>query len=69
MAILDSGERLLTVREVSSIAGVSRSTIYTGMNEGRFPRSIKVGKKSVRWRASDIEKWLAELPASNEDRK
>ena len=66
MGILESGERLLSVKEVSAIAGVSRSAIYSGINEGHFPRPIKLGKKSVRWRVSDIEKWLAELPASNE---
>ena len=69
MTILDSGERLLTIREVCAIAGVSRSSIYTGINEGHFPRPVRLGRKAIRWRASDIEKWLAELPASNEERK
>lgn len=68
MAPLRDGEQLLTIKDVCSITRISRTMVYNAMNEGRFPRSVRLGRKAIRWRASDIEKWLAELPASNEER-
>jgi len=29
------------------------------MKRGEFPRSIKIGKRRVCWRESDIESWIA----------
>jgi prophage regulatory protein len=41
--------------------GLSCSTIYMMMSEGRFPRPIKIGRRAVGWRASDVEEWLETL--------
>lgn len=38
--------------------GLSRSTIYAMMAEGTFPRPIRLGKRAVGWRDSDIAAWL-----------
>ena len=39
---------------VEPIVPVSRSTWYKGVAEGRFPQGIKLGARSIAWRASDI---------------
>ena len=52
---------LLRRREVEERYSLSRSTIYAMMSEGRFPRPINVGRRSVRWRLSDLESWLETL--------
>lgn len=52
--------RLLRVAAVLDIIGVSRSALYEWMNAGWFPRPIRVGPRTVRWRSEDIEAWLAE---------
>ena len=37
------------------------------MADGRFPRPIKLGRRSVGWRTAEIERWLDEMQeASNE---
>ena len=41
--------------------GLSCSTIYMMMSEGRFPRPIKIGRRAIGWRASDVEEWLETL--------
>ena len=41
--------------------GLSCSTIYMMMSEGRFPRPIKIGRRAVGWRATDVEEWLKAL--------
>jgi len=51
--------RILRRRAVEQIVGLSRSTIYAMMSEGRFPKPIQLGRRAVGWRESDINDWLA----------
>ena len=57
-------ERLIRRREVEEIAGLSRSSIYRLMQDGEFPRPVRVGPAAVRWRASDITAWLESRPVA-----
>ena len=36
---------------------MSRWSIYKMMQNGEFPRPVKIGPTAVRWRASDIRAW------------
>lgn len=49
-------EKLLTVKELSEIFQVSRSTIYEWSHTGFVPH-YKL-PKGIRFRMSEIEKWL-----------
>ncbi|MEY8118517.1 helix-turn-helix transcriptional regulator [Falsihalocynthiibacter sp. BN13B15] len=44
--------------EVEKITGLSRSLIYSMMDEGEFPRPMRMGKKAVAWQESAIVDWL-----------
>ncbi|REE19400.1 AlpA family transcriptional regulator [Paraburkholderia sp. BL27I4N3] len=44
--------------QVELEVGLKRSTIYQRMQEGTFPRPIRLGERAVGWRASDIELFL-----------
>ena len=46
---------------VLKITGLSHSTLYHLMKEGRFPSQIKIGVRAVAWRKTDIESWLNNL--------
>ncbi|MEC3950998.1 helix-turn-helix transcriptional regulator [Sphingobium sp. HWE2-09] len=37
---------------------ISRSTIYTMIAAGTFPKPIKIGKRAVGWPDDLIEQWL-----------
>ena len=50
--------------QVEREVGLKRSTIYQRMQEGTFPRPIRLGERAVGWRASDIERFL-EDPAGS----
>ena len=54
----------LRMREVLALLRVSRSTLNRWIREGAFPRPVKLGKRAVRWRRSDIEGWLKELQSN-----
>ena len=57
-------DRLMRRREVERIAGLSRSSIYRLMQEGEFPKPVRVGPAAVRWRASDITAWIESRPVA-----
>ena len=54
--------KLLRREEVEERFGVSRSWIYCEMRAGRFPEPVKIGKRAVRWRVSDLDEWAAGRP-------
>ena len=56
-----AGARLLSKREVLAIVGVSYPTLWSMMRANTFPRSRKVGSKSM-WVSTEIEAWMASLP-------
>lgn len=51
-------QRILRRPEVENRTGLSRSTIYAMMADGTFPKPIRLGKRAVGWRDSDIAAWL-----------
>ena len=48
--------------EVEQICGLSRSTIYRLLKEGRFIQPIRIGPRAVRWPRQEIYDWIATLP-------
>ena len=51
-------ERFLRLREVLHRTGLGRSTVYRWMDEGRFPKSVRLGGRSVAWVEHEIDEWL-----------
>jgi excisionase family DNA binding protein len=49
-------ENLLTIRELSKILKINKSTLYQWVNEGKIPY-IRMGG-IIRFRKNDIVKWL-----------
>lgn len=53
--------RILRLKDVMSITGLGRSSIYKFINDGAFPKSINLGGgRAVGWLASEIEEWIVE---------
>jgi prophage regulatory protein len=50
--------KIVRLPEVKNRTGLSRSTIYLRMSEGRFPKPISLGAHAVGWVESEIEAWL-----------
>jgi prophage regulatory protein len=53
-------DRLLRLRDVAFLVGMSKATIYRKLKVGDFPRPVSAGA-SVRWKESDIAVWIASL--------
>jgi prophage regulatory protein len=54
-------EIILRRRTVETRTGLGRSTLYQKMAQGEFPRPLRLGPRSVGWRQSDIDAWIAAL--------
>lgn len=61
---MSENEEILRRPAVELKTGLKRSAIYEGMQEGWFPRQVKLGPRAVGWRKSDIDKWISERPAA-----
>ena len=48
---------MLRIDKVVKLTGLSRSTIYSAIQDGRFPAGVKVGIRARRWRAAEIWAW------------
>lgn len=54
-------ERLDKLPQVLSRVPTSRSGWYQGIKDGRFPKPVKLGARSVAWKRSDIDKLIESL--------
>lgn len=52
-------DRILRMPEVSKRAGISVATIYRRVAAGEFPAPVSLGGKSVGWKKSDLDAWVA----------
>ena len=59
--------KLLRRKQVEEASGLSRSSIYQMMAEGRFPKPLKVGRRAVRWCEEDLEQWQEALLDQSND--
>jgi prophage regulatory protein len=50
--------RLIRLAELLARTGLSRSTLYRLEADGQFPRRVKLGKRSVAWRESQLLEWI-----------
>jgi hypothetical protein len=46
---------------IKPIFPVSRTTWYRGINEGRYPRPVKLTEKTSAWRSDDISRLIEQL--------
>lgn len=57
--------RILRRKQVEARIGLSRSTIYGGVNAGTFPKPINLGRQSVGWIEAEVEQWLRDRIAAS----
>jgi len=49
--------RLIRLPAVKEITGLSRSSIYVRIKEGRFPAQVSFGDQAVRWVEDEVLRW------------
>jgi prophage regulatory protein len=61
-------ERLIGEPECREITDLSRAQRWRLERDGRFPRRLRLGPHTVRWRLSEILAWIANLPTASPER-
>lgn len=58
---------LLSVQDVGKMVGVSRSTVLRWAKElPEFPKSVRFGLNTARWKASEIAEWIDNAQSGQE---
>lgn len=57
----DSGmNKIIRLKQVCIVTGLSRSSIYRMIAENRFPKSVRLEGKSVGWVEVEVQKWISD---------
>lgn len=51
-------ESLLRIRDVLQRLPISRTSLYDGIKIGLYPAPVRVGKRTVAWRESEINELI-----------
>mgnify|MGYP001397796369 FL=1 len=49
---------LLAIKDISRLAGRSRSSLWRDVRDGRLASPLRIGPNAVRWRVSDVRAYL-----------
>lgn len=55
----DSEElKWMRLPEVMKMTGLSRSSIYQLMKDGKFPKSIRISERTTVWVYAEVQTWM-----------
>ncbi|NOF32937.1 AlpA family phage regulatory protein [Vibrio cholerae] len=52
--------RLIRFREVLTMTGLSRSSLYRFIEENQFPPQVQLGGRAVAWLEGEVQEWIAQ---------
>ena len=59
---------ILRPKDICDRLRISRSTLYSWVAQGRFPRQVRYGVRAVGGRSDDVERWLnSRMPADESE--
>lgn len=59
--------KILRLKDVIEMTGLSRSTIYAEIAKDRFPKQVQLtGARSVGWHESSITNWISSRQLATE---
>ena len=56
--------KFIKLQNVMAITGMSRSSIYLAISEGRFPKQINLGVRSIAFLESEVQEWMEHCVAN-----
>jgi len=51
-------DRLIRLPEVENLIGCKKSTVYTMLKNGTFPKPIRLSARMAAWSESSVLQWL-----------
>ena len=59
-------DRTMRREEVLKICGLSRSILYDMVRDGSFPSPVRLGRRAVGGRETEVAEWLESRPPASE---
>lgn len=59
-------QSLIRLPEVQRRTGYSKAWIYKLIDQGRFPKPVKIGSRSIAFVESEVDEWIAERIAARD---
>lgn len=53
--------RIIRAAQVAERLGISRTTVWRWVQEGRLPQPTRYGRNTTGWREADINTWIARI--------
>ena len=50
----------IRLNKVIEMTGLSRPTVYRLIQQGKFPRQVKLSERSSAWLLGEVEQWMKE---------
>lgn len=60
-------DQLLTMNDLTDRYQVSRKTIQNWISRGAFPKPLRVGGETLRWRPDDVREYELQIQAQEGD--
>jgi len=57
-----ASERIIKLKDVITMTGLSRSSIYALIKKGVFPAQIKLTARASGWHWREVQEWLSSRP-------
>lgn len=57
--------QLLDIKEVARSVRLSQAAIWRWVQQGKFPRPLKLSGRATRWRTDHVEAWIEHVTAGN----
>ena len=54
--------RLMRIREIAELLGISTITLHRWYKSGAFPEPVRLSPGSIAWRSDTVEDWIANRP-------
>ena len=58
---MNDERRLIDLKSVESLTGLTGRTIYRLLAEGSFPQPVRISKRAIRWWSNEIDAHLSNL--------
>lgn len=58
MSVQISDKRILSIKDVTSQLGISKSGLYNLVRNGYLPKGIALGARKVGWLQSDVDDFI-----------
>jgi prophage regulatory protein len=65
----EGSDRILRIKAVLEMTGLTRSTLYRKIHDGTFPRPLRIAPRCAGWRESAVQEWMKSPMFSSVDEK